>query len=88
MFASAIAAAVTIDPPAGAEGRNALDFSGFSAAVTINLGLDTPQAIGNGLTITLQDPAAINAFIDTPFDDNIIGNGADDFFAKALGLMP
>jgi Ca2+-binding RTX toxin-like protein len=72
---------VIIDPPAG-NVMNALDFSAFGGPVTINLGSTSPQTVSgaSGLTLTLQNPAEINALMDSNFNDHVIGNASGDTF--------
>src|SRR5262249_51458619 len=67
------------------EGLNALDFSNFGSGVTINMGSAAAQAVGGGLTLTLQDPSAINGFVGSAFSDNVTGNTADDHFFVGAG---
>jgi Ca2+-binding RTX toxin-like protein len=75
----------TIDPPAGSE-VNTLDFSRFGGPVTLNLALSGPQVIdASGATLTLANPGAINALVDSAFNDRIIGNKAGDRFYLGAG---
>jgi hypothetical protein len=83
LFNGDITGNVTIDPPAGP--TNLLDFSAFGGPVNLNLGSTAAQPLGNGLTLTLQAPQAINALADSAYADNITGNGAGDRFYVGPG---
>ncbi len=76
-----------IDPPAGA-GTNRLDFSQFGGPVILNLASTAAQTVSSGaarLTLTLQNPAEINALADSPYNDAITGNAAGDAFTVGAG---
>src|SRR5262249_55595391 len=55
------------------------------SAVTINLGLTTAQPVGGGLSLTLENPSAINGYVASANNDNVTGNTADDRFFLGAG---
>jgi Ca2+-binding RTX toxin-like protein len=84
-FPSGTSGSVIVDPPVDTGGLNALDFSQFGSAVGINLGLGTAQSVGGGLSVTLQNPTAINGYVASAFNDSVTGNTADDRFFVGAG---
>jgi Ca2+-binding RTX toxin-like protein len=75
---------ITVDPPDD-DVLNTLDFSTLPDAVQIDMGASAPQTVAPGLTLILEDPLTINALIDTPFDDHVVGNGAGNHFFLSAG---
>ncbi len=85
VFNAGSAGADTIDPPA-ATGVNTLDFSQFGGAVRLDMASTNLQALGNGLSLTLENPGGLNALIDSASgNDTIIGNNAGDSFYLGAG---
>ncbi len=76
---------ITIDPPANTAGLNVLDFSQLGSGVTVNLGSSAAQQVSPGLSLTLQNPNAINGLIDSAWNDSITGNAANDRFFVGSG---
>jgi hypothetical protein len=84
-FPFGMSGSVIVDPPVDTAGLNALDFSQFGSAVTINLGLASGQTVSNGLSVTLSNPSAINGYVATTYNDSVTGNTADDRFFVGAG---
>ncbi len=85
VFNTGSAGVDTIDPLA-ATGVNTLDFAQFGGAVRLNMASTSIQALGNGLTVTLVNPGALNALVDSASgNDSIIGNNAGDSFHLGTG---
>ncbi|WP_165219276.1 PKD domain-containing protein [Aquisphaera insulae] len=68
---------VTIDDVS--DSGETLDFSQFSAGITLDLEKTTPQAVAPGvLTLTITNPSAVTRVVGTAYADRILGNGEGD----------
>ncbi len=59
-------------------GVEALDFSGFGAAVNLDLSKAGPQVVSPGKTVVLPDGVSISQALGSDYNDTIIGNAMDD----------
>ena len=57
---------------------NTLDFSQFTAGVTVDIAKSGPQTVSSGLTLNLTNPLGFDQVIGTPYPDTILGNANND----------
>jgi autotransporter-associated beta strand protein len=85
VFAGALLASVMVVESADAD-ADTLDFSGISnGGLALDLGVDTPQSIATGLTVTLSTATGLENAIGTVFADTLVGNTRDNTFSGLAG---
>ena len=77
----------TINEATGCIEQDALDFSGYGAGVTVDIGLTTPQLLNGGDTTTIQlsGATAIENVIGSAFADDITGSDCDNTLSGGAG---
>jgi Ca2+-binding RTX toxin-like protein len=75
----------TITGEAANADTDTIDFSGIGYAVTINLGITTPQTVASNLTLTLADASAVENVTGGIYNDNITGNARNNTLYGGAG---
>ncbi len=69
----------------GGGGRDTLDFVGLDSPIAIDIGLTTPQNLGE-VTVLLAANDSIENVLGTSFDDAIVGNNRDNALYGNAGV--